>query len=248
LMLVSFFIEFRVQGFAKQYAKWVEEQIHQEAKRLRLKHKRGKKFVSHISLFGPAKVRYMRTVIGQVQNVCRKYILVPFKLGGFGVFLNTDANWLYISILPTPELEDLRSDLARSLIECDKAIHNTCKNYDLGTKYKFHTSVGQFDPSQKSKFNQIWEFANAKCSIEDFKKHRASFYEKVLNFMKKLFIKETRGADKINSHLLRITVLKKGNRIQAEYDLMLKKLLSRREALSRYWYNKSVEKFKVLKK
>jgi len=49
----------------------------------------------------------------------------------------------------------------------------------------------------------------------------------------------------INQHLLRITILK-GGRILYEYDLILKKLLNRRQALSRYWFNKTMRKFKEL--
>lgn len=49
----------------------------------------------------------------------------------------------------------------------------------------------------------------------------------------------------INQHLLRITILK-GEKILYEYDLILKKLLNRRQALSRYWFNKTIRKFKEL--
>jgi len=47
----------------------------------------------------------------------------------------------------------------------------------------------------------------------------------------------------IKQHLLRITILK-GKRILYEYDLILKKLLNRRQALSRYWLNKTIENYK----
>ena len=58
------------------------------------------------------------------------------------------------------------------------------------------------------------------------------------------YIKEKEEPN-INQHLLRITILKRG-RILYEYDLILKKLLNRRQALSRYWLNKTVRKFKEL--
>jgi len=47
----------------------------------------------------------------------------------------------------------------------------------------------------------------------------------------------------IKQHLLRITILK-GKRILYEYDLILKKLLNRRQALSRYWLNKTIKNYK----
>jgi len=56
------------------------------------------------------------------------------------------------------------------------------------------------------------------------------------------YIKEKEEAN-IKQHLLRITILK-GKRILYEYDLILKKLLNRRQALSRYWLNKTIKNYK----
>ena len=47
----------------------------------------------------------------------------------------------------------------------------------------------------------------------------------------------------IKQHLLRITILK-GERILYEYDLVLQQLLNRRQALSRYWLNKTIKNYK----
>ncbi len=47
----------------------------------------------------------------------------------------------------------------------------------------------------------------------------------------------------IKQHLLRITIIK-GGRILYEYDLILKKLLTRKQALSRYWFNKTIKNYK----
>ncbi len=50
----------------------------------------------------------------------------------------------------------------------------------------------------------------------------------------------------INQYLLRITVLTGNRKILCEYDLVLKRLLDRRQALSRYWWGKTLTKFKEL--
>jgi 2'-5' RNA ligase len=50
----------------------------------------------------------------------------------------------------------------------------------------------------------------------------------------------------INQHLLRITVIGEGGRIVCEYDLALKRLLSRREALSRLWWRRTMNRFREL--
>jgi len=49
----------------------------------------------------------------------------------------------------------------------------------------------------------------------------------------------------INQHLLRITIIGNGGRIVCEYDLMLKRLLSRREALSGKVWKRTVFMFRV---
>ena len=50
----------------------------------------------------------------------------------------------------------------------------------------------------------------------------------------------------VNQHLVRITVLNRRRRIDREYDLMFKRWLSRREALSRYLWRKTINKMREL--
>ena len=66
------------------------------------------------------------------------------------------------------------------------------------------------------KFNQIWHY---------------------------LMIKE---APYINQHLLRITVLDRDSKILREYDLVLKRWLNRRQALSRHWWHRTISKSREL--
>ncbi len=50
----------------------------------------------------------------------------------------------------------------------------------------------------------------------------------------------------IKQYLTRITVVGKGRRIVCEYDLILKKLLTRRESLNKYWGQKTIRKLREL--
>lgn len=50
----------------------------------------------------------------------------------------------------------------------------------------------------------------------------------------------------INQHLVRITVLNNRRRIEREYDLMFQRWLSRREALSRYLWRKTINRLREL--
>lgn len=50
----------------------------------------------------------------------------------------------------------------------------------------------------------------------------------------------------INQHLLRITVVGAHRRILCEYDLVLKRMLNRREALSKTWWRKTINRLREL--
>jgi len=58
-------------------------------------------------------------------------------------------------------------------------------------------------------------------------------FDKIWSYLK------SREEPDISQHLLRITVLGAGGRIACEYDLALKRLLNRREALSKYWWRRT---------
>jgi len=243
----SFFIEFRLQGFAKQYANWVNSRIHGEARRLRIRKLSEGRCVSHIALFGPARTNNLKRVIDEVERTCRKYTLVPFKIGGFDCFRNPDANWLYLDVEPSSELEQLRYEIAFNLIRSERIIHNTCQPFDHNSKCEFHSSIGKYAPRDKDKFERLLDFAETKCSSEAFRRHKSSIFRRIFNVIKRyIFRIENNFYPNINLYLLRVTVLGRGSRIQCEYDLVLKKLLSRREALSRHWYHRSIGKLQEL--
>jgi 2'-5' RNA ligase len=57
---------------------------------------------------------------------------------------------------------------------------------------------------------------------------------------------KTRQQPDINQSLLRITVLGRGSRIVCEYDLVLKRVLNRRQALSGYWWRRTLDEMRRL--
>jgi calcineurin-like phosphoesterase family protein len=243
----SFFIEFRLQGFAKQYANWVNSRVHGEARRLRMRKLRERRFVSHIALFGPARTNNLKRVIDEVERTCRKFALVPFNVGGFDGFRNLEANWLYLDVKPSSELEQLRYKLAQNLIRSERIILDTCQPFDHSSKCRFHSSIGKFAPRDRDKFERLLDFAETKCGLEAFKQHKESIFRRLFNVIKSyIFRIENDSYPNINLCLLRVSVLGSGSRIQCEYDLILKRLLSRREALSRPWYHRSIEKLQEL--
>jgi len=55
---------------------------------------------------------------------------------------------------------------------------------------------------------------------------------------------KSREEPNINQYLLRITILRRNGTILCEYDLVLKRLLNRREALSKYWWTQTINELR----
>ncbi len=197
--MAKFIVEFRMHGYAKEYAKDI---VYSVAKKFRVRGITRKRVVPHITLFGPCRTDDMGRVISAIEKVGRKYTLVPFKIKGFG-FFDKNPKVIYFDISPSQELEDLRWELAQELRKI-----STSQPRDSQRNHAFHATIAFRDID--AKFNGIWSYLKSK------------------------------EEPNINQYLLRITILGASGRILCEYDLVLKRLLNRREALSKYWWRRTV--------
>lgn len=203
--MANFLIEFRMHGYAKEYAKDI---VYSVAKKFRVRGVTRKKVVPHISLYGPGRTKDIRKVISAVKKVGRKYSLVPFKVKGFGYFDKT-PKVIYFDISPSQELEDLRWELSQELRKVSIG-----QSWDSRRNHSFHATIAFRDID--TKFNKIWSYL------------------------------KSREEPDISQYLLRITVIGARGRVVCEYDLVLKKLLNRREALSKYWWRKTINRLREL--
>jgi len=203
--MAGFLVEFRLHGYAKDYAK---ELIYSVAKKFRVKGVTRKRVVPHISLYGPGEIKDIRRVVSAVERVGRKYTLVPFMIKGFG-FFDKPKKVIYLDISPSEELEELRWELSQELRKV-----SSWQPWDTHRNFGFHSAIAFKDIDDK--FNKIWP---------DIK---------------------SREEPDIRQYLLRITVIAAHSRIVCEYDLVLKKLLNREQALSRYWWRKTINRLREL--
>lgn len=203
--MANFLVEFRMHGYAKEYAKDI---VYSVAKKFRVRGVTRKKVVPHISLYGPGKTNNIKKVISTVEKIGRRYTLVPFKVKRFGYF-NKTPKVIYFDIAPSQELENLRWELAQELRKV-----STGQSWDSRKNHSFHSTIAFRDID--TKFNGIWSYLRSK------------------------------EEPNINQYLLRITVLGTGGRIVCEYDLVLKRLLKRRQALSKYWWRKTINRLREL--
>ncbi|MHB8104617.1 MAG: 2'-5' RNA ligase family protein [Dehalococcoidales bacterium] len=203
--MVSFLIEFRMHGYAKEFAK---EMIYSVAKEFKVKGVTKKRVVPHICLYGPGRTDNIRKVVSAVEKVGRNYRLVPFNIIGFGYF-DTPKKVIYLNISPSQQLEELRWKLSQELRKV-----SISQSRDSRKNHAFHATVAFRDIDLK--FNRIWHYL------------------------------ENKKQPNINQHLLRITIIGAHRKIVCEYDLVLKKLLNRREALSKRLWRKTINKLREI--
>jgi len=203
--MAGFLVEFRMHGYAKEYAK---EIVYSVAKRFNVQGVTRKRVVPHISLYGPGKTNDIRKVISVVEKVGHKFALVPFCIRGFGVFEKI-PKVIYFDINPSQELETLRWELSQELRKI-----STGQSWDYLKNHSFHATIAFRDID--TKFTKIWAYLKSK------------------------------EEPNIKQHLLRITVLGTSRKIVCEYDLVLKRLLNRREALSKYIWRKTIGKLREI--
>jgi 2'-5' RNA ligase len=203
--MAGFLVEFRMHGYAKEYAKDV---VYSVSKKFGVKGVTRKRVVPHISLYGPGKTSDIGKVISAIERIGRRYTLVPFKIRGFGYF-DKIPKVIYFDISPSQELEDLRRQLSQELRKI-----STGQSWDSRENHSFHATIAFRDIN--AKFNRIWSYL------------------------------KSREEPNINQHLLRITVLGARGRIACEYDLVLRRLLNRREALSKFWWRRTINRLREL--
>jgi 2'-5' RNA ligase len=116
-MPVSFFVEFRLRGYARKYADWVKWRAQARTEQLGIRRSKAEKGVSHITLFGPAQARNINQVISEINIIGHRYTLVPFAIGGISRFDNKTSKVIYLDVVPSAELEQFRSELAQCLLK-----------------------------------------------------------------------------------------------------------------------------------
>ena len=228
-MAESFLVEFRLRGYAKEYAEWASANVLRKANGLGITELSGRRFVSHVTLFGSAKTDNLKQVVSKIERIRKYYLraqphtLIPFKIKGIDFFDRPNKTIIFLSVNPSQELEQLRWELAQNLIK----VSSEYPPWDTMQTFEFHSTVGIFQST--TYVQQLRSYAETECGLSAFKQSRTD-----------------NDNPSINLNLLRITLLGNDNHIHCEYDLVLKKLLSRNEALNKYWGERTIEKLREL--
>lgn len=161
----------------------------------------------HVTLAGELNTDDEKRLIKQVVNVCKKYSLVKFKLGGFD---NFEKRVIHIKIKPSEELENLRLDLVKQLGPFCKL-----SKFDNNPVFTYHATLVMRDIERK--FDRISEY------LQSWK------------------------IPKMNQCALRVTILNEHRKILREYDLILERLLNRKQALDKRIFSKTMDKFNKIR-
>ena len=100
--------------------------------------------------------------------------------------------------------------------------------WELAKRLMKYAELKEWDKNNKSSFH-------ATIAFKDIDRE----FPKIWKYLK------SKEEPNINQHLLRITILGKRSKIVCEYDLMLKRLLNRRQALSKRIWRKTIFRLKM---
>lgn len=110
--------------------------------------------VPHITLFGPYNTDEGLQAKGIVKETVSGRGLVPYRIDGFGRF--EQNNVIYVNVVPSPELRNLRRELSRRL----RPLSYNYQPYDTNYFYNFHITVAYKDIADE--FDEIWTYVNEK--------------------------------------------------------------------------------------
>jgi calcineurin-like phosphoesterase family protein/2'-5' RNA ligase len=141
----NYLIEFRFHGYAKRYARELSQTL---SKKFYIRQVARKGRPPHITLFGGFECSDEKTVISRFVKVCKNFDLVKFRLNDFG---HIEDRVIFIDVQPSPELKELRLELAKELNPICEA-----KEWDKQEEFVFHATIALKDIEQK--FDKIWQY------------------------------------------------------------------------------------------
>lgn len=164
----QFLVEYRLWDTPKEYARSI---IFDIARKFRIAgstnfkgyrgHPRNRALPPHIVLYGTATTNDIDKVIYTVDEIARRYSLVPFRINKEIINLHNKA--ICFTITPSKLLEELRWELATELNKfC------STKPYDIERSFMFHMTIA--NDSDTSKLNNILRYINPR-SLRTFDLH-----------------------------------------------------------------------------
>ncbi|MBI2938456.1 MAG: 2'-5' RNA ligase family protein [Thaumarchaeota archaeon] len=187
--------------------------------------------VPHLSLYGNTYIpsKNLPELRRRVATVCSKYQTLPYLVDNYDSKLSgEEGNVIAFRIIPSPELLSFRRELVKAL----QRDFPSQKPWDQENKdFWFHITIGW--KLSDSDLERVWEYLN-----RDHSKRNPTQEEP-------LHVRRVRPYLPLEA--LRVTMLGRGGRIDREYDLLQKKLLTRDKALDWHEGCKTYRAYRVKK-
>jgi calcineurin-like phosphoesterase family protein/2'-5' RNA ligase len=188
--------------------------------------------VPHISLYGSfsADYRQVNRVKEVLLSVGRKYSFLPYLIDGFRWINGRHGRVIYFKIIPSPEFQKFRQELAQRLLR----IVPETKPFDREEDFLFHSTLAYKLDSRE--FERIWSYVRGDGSLsKKFSTHTVGAED---HYMRYFYLP-------LNA--LRATFLNDQSKIVCEYDFLQQRLLSRSESLSSDEWGRTLKLFRIVK-
>lgn len=178
---------------------------------------KNKKIVPHMTIYGPyVKLSNLQDVSKAVERVAKRYDTLPFLIDGYGHNKSTNGNVISLNIRPSESLSNFRREICREL----RKVAPSCETWDtIEDPFWFHITISH--RMSDVLFEKVWKSINRK----DFRDDKGYFIQ--------------------TPHLpldgIRVTCINDKGRIRFEYDLLQKRIFSRREALDKSEWSRSLK-------
>lgn len=184
---------------------------------------RYKRIIPHMSIYGPnVKFSSLRNIASTIEQVAKRHNLLPFLIDGYDHSKSDKGNVISLRVVPSKELTSFRKELCKEL-------------------------------SKVAPSKEIWDTENDRFwfHITLSLKMSDSLFEKVWSTIHQPLFQDSRGFTIPNPYLpmdgIRIACLNDMRKIQFEYDLLQKKMLTRAEALGRSEWQKTLHLYRKQK-
>ncbi len=188
--------------------------------------------VPHISLYGgfSADYRQVDRVKEVLLSVGRKYSFLPYLIDSFRWINGRHGRVIYFNIIPSPEFQKFRQELAQRLLR----IVPETKPFDKEEDFLFHSTLAYKLDSRE--FERIWSYVCADRSLaKKFSTHTADAEDHHMRYFY------------LPLNALRVTFLNDQSKIVCEYDFLQQRLLSRSESLSSDEWGRTLKLFRIVK-
>ncbi len=201
--------------------------------------------VPHLSLYTPQIDSLAKTAAARraLVRVCHGYRCLDCTIDGFGRDEGKDGHFVFYRIVPSKELIEFRRELAGRLA----AVCPSPKRFETpDADFLFHITIAHRLSQRQA--DRLWRHLNGLGSTVDRQSGLRVWFRRLLRLGNPPDSRPFSERPRIPLRVVRVSLIGNDQRIVCEYDLPGQRLLSRKEALDRRGWRRSLEAARRLKR